>query len=412
MQSLPDTSAGDYSGDVAKLTLSDDPVAKSAEIVEESKEVESTGSSNEEMDNKQERTLLDKIASTFEVKTTTYGGRGCFARGPIAKGTSILTIKRPIGSAVTRPFRKEVCTWCFTYLDGRTLKYRVQQKIYLCSEKCQNEFCNYDPDSILADTLIRMEDLYFKCEGEIDEEGVPENEAELHRVMDAKWAEVVAWEAKISTMKPTKRLRMLPRVTSDDYAEIRYVITVLYNYYREEKATFTSKLLISEMDDDESLTFEEKLFALLNSDELDKMRRYPYLLLSYINIYKFVRLVVPDEFLPYVNPQNIRNIIGKNLTNAFGVWSDVGDEPEFFGFGVYPSGSFFNHSCVNNVAKIRIGASFDYVTSEDIEAGTELCISYGIRPEDPVDVRRKTLSEWFFTCGCKRCVEESVEKEA
>lgn len=410
MQSFSDTSAWDYSRDVAKLTLRDDPIVKSAEIIEESKEVESADCSSEELDDKHERALLDKISLTFDVKTTTYGGRGCFASQPIAKGTSILSIKRPIGSAVTRAFRKEVCTWCFTYMDGKTLKYRVQQKIYFCSEKCQNEFRNYDPDSILTDTLIRMEDLYVKCEGDLDEEGAPENETELLRVMDAKWAEVDAWEAKISTMKPTKRFRVLPRVTSDDYMEIRYVITTLYSYYREEKPTFMSKLLISEMDDDESLTYEKKLFGILNSDELDKMRRYPYLLLSYINIYKFVRLIVPDEFLPSVTPQNIRNIIGKNLTNAFGVWSDQSDEPEFFGFGVYPSGSFFNHSCQNNVAKIRNGASFEYVTSEDIEPGTELCISYGIRPEDPVDVRRKTLSEWFFTCGCTRCVEESGEK--
>lgn len=408
------TQNGDNCGDMAKLalseTLSPRGAVKSGDIIDKADEIEATDNTGEEGDKFHEKELLDKISPYFEIKTTSYGGRGCFALGPIKKGTSVLRVNRPIGSAVTRVFRKEVCGWCFTYMDGKTLKHRVQQKIYFCSEQCHNEFRNYDPQSILIDTLIRMEDLYVKCQGDIDEEGVPENEKELLRVMDAKWAEVDAWEARISKMKPTKRFSALPRVTVDDYAEIRYVITMLYSHYRQEKAAFVPKKFISEMDDNEALTFEKKLLEILYSSEIDKMKRYPYLLIAYINIYKFVRLVVPDEFLPYVNPHSVRNIIGKNLSNAFGVWSPTTKEDEgreYFGFGVYPSGSFFNHSCGYNVTRIRSGASNEYITTEDIESGTELCICYGILPEDSVDVRRKALSEWFFTCGCKRCVEES-----
>lgn len=415
MPSIPEPiSNSNICGDVTMLSLSTNlnprGVMKAGEIIEETDEIEATDSSGEEVHESEEKVLLDKISSAFEVKTTSYGGRGCFARGAISKGTSILTARRPIGSAVTRAFRKEVCTWCFTYMDGRTLKYKIQQKIYFCSEKCQNEFCNYDPDSILADTLVRMEDLYVRCQGDIDENGVPESEEELLRVMDDKWAEVTEWEFKISKMKPTKRFRQLPTVTSDDYTEIRYVIMTLYNYYREEKATYMTKLLISDMNEDEQLTFEKKVLEILYSSEIDKVKRYPYLLIAYINIYKFVRLVIPDEFLPFTNPQKVRNIIGRNLTNAFGVWSPTtqeNEEREFFGFGVYPSGSFFNHSCRCNVTKIRDGASYEYVTTEDIEPGTELCISYGIRPEDSVEVRREALGEWFFICGCARCDEES-----
>lgn len=400
---------------VLNLSLSADvargPV-KSGEIIEETNEIECTDSSSEEAGEISEKVLLDKISPFFEVNSTSYGGRGCFASGPIKKGTTILTAKKPVGGAVVRAFRKEVCTWCFTYMDGKTLKHRLQQKIYFCSEACQNEFCAYDPDNILTNTLVRMEDAYAKCQGKIEDKEGLDNEQESHRMIDDRWAKVAEWDMKISKMKPTKRMRHLPVVTQDDYTEIRYIIMTLYNLYREDKMSFLSKSHVSNMDDDEALTFEKKILNILYSSELEKVKRYPYLLVSYINIYKFVRLVVPDEFLPYVNPQNVRNIIGKNLTNAFGVWSPTtreDEEREFFGFGVYPSGSFFNHSCAFNVTKVRNEASYDYVTLKDIEPGTELCISYGIRAEDSVQERRKALSEWFFDCGCTKCVAESKQ---
>lgn len=396
---------------VAALSL--DPVTprgpvKLGEIIEETEEIECTDSSSE--DDEIERILLAKISPHFHVKTTNYGGRGCFANGLIKKGTTILSVHRPVGSAVVRPFRKEVCTWCFQYYDGRTLKHRLQQKVYFCSEICLNEFSIYDPHSILANTLVHMEDLYVKCQGEIDESKVPKSLEELLEVMESRWAEVAEWETRISRMKPSKRLNNLPVVTEDDYAEIRYVIMTLYSLYCDDSATWISKAYMLDMDDKEVLTYEKKLFELLYSSELDKMKRYPYLLESYTNIYKFVRLVSPDEFLPYVTPKSIRDIIGRNLTNAFGVWSPITqeeEEREFFGFGVYPSGSFFNHSCEFNVTKIRKNASYEYVTVEDVAPGAELCISYGIRATDSVEERRKALSEWFFHCGCTRCVAEA-----
>lgn len=385
---------------------------KTGDIIEETEEIDCTDESAEDsVEINAEAALLEKISPYFDIKSTSYGGRGCYAKGPIKKGTTILTARMPVGSAVVRPFRKEVCTWCFTYMEGKTLKHRLHQKIYFCSQTCQDDFCTYDPHGLLANTLVRMEDAYLKNMGEIDEKDVPENEAQLMLVIDDRWAKVAEWDSMISKMKPTKRHKHFPVVTQDDYTEIRYTIMTLYNLYREDSDLFMSKAYVADMNDQEALEFEKKVLDTLDSSELLKVRRYPYLLVSYINIYKFIRLVVPDEFLPHVNPKNIRNIIGKNLTNAFGVWSPVtleDQEREFFGFGVYPSGSFFNHSCGYNVTKVRNKASYDYVTIDDIESGRELCISYGIRAEDPVQERRKALSEWFFECGCEKCVLEST----
>lgn len=370
-----------------------------------------------------EEELFSKLSPYFKVGVTSYGGRGCYASCLIPKGTKILDARKPVGSSVTRPFRKEVCTWCFHYMDGKTLKHKVQQKIYFCLEPCQEQFCAYDPHGILANTLIAVEDAYVKCQSELNADDISYSDEKLQILVDLKWSEVTKWESTVNKTKPTKRSRLFPKVTDDDYTEIKYVILTIYSMYRNrenqkqedcsEVPAFFENQYLCDMNDVEALQYEEQILDLLYSSELDKYRRYPYLVDSYVNIYKFTRLVAPNDLLPLVTTQNVRDIIGKNLTNAFGIWSPTTSETEdkeFFGFGVYPSGSFFNHSCDCNVTKTRTGASYEYVTTRDVEEGEELCISYGILPTDSVAKRRKALGEWFFECGCKKCVEESTEK--
>lgn len=367
--------------------------------------------------------LFSKLSPYFKVGVTSYGGRGCYASCLIRKGTKILDARKPVGSSIARPFRKEVCTWCFHYMDGKTLKHKVQQKIYFCLDSCQEHFCAYDPHGVLANTLIAVEDAYVKCQSELDADDISYSDEKLQHLIDLKWSEVAKWESTVNKTKPTKRAKLFPKVTNDDYTEIKYVILTIYSMYRNRENEklkdcsgipgFLEKQYLCDMNDVEALQYEEQILNLLDSSELDKYRRYPYLVDSYVNIYKFIRLVAPSELLPFVTTQIVRDIIGKNLTNAFGIWSPTTSETEdreFFGFGVYPSGSFFNHSCDSNVTKKRTEASYEYVTTRDIEAGEELCISYGILPTDSVAERRKALREWFFECGCKKCVEESLEK--
>ena len=121
-----------------------------------------------------------------------------------------------------------------------------------------------------------------------------------------------------------------------------------------------------------------------------KSKRYPYLLYSYINIYKFIKLTCTPELQAFIDSTTIRSIIGKNLSNAFGIWSEVTDpseDKEFLGFGVYPSASFFNHSCSPNIVKTRNNSEMVFTTSKDIEIGEELCISYG-NTDEPVELRQ------------------------
>lgn len=349
------------------------------------------------------------ISPLFDVKNTIYGGRGCFAKNNISKGSELLVADKPIGTSVVRPFRKEVCAWCFDYHNGKTLKHRIEGKLYFCSPECSQQFCDSDPELILRDTLLSVEDLYIKCEGEIPEVGIPQKGENLIEEIRARWLEVNKWEKMIFGLKQSKRQKYYPTVTTEDYAEIKYVITTLYSIYRNQQDGANKRDAYDTASSAVSQDHEVRLFNLLQSSEEEKVKKYPYLLLSYINIYKFVRIVSPKEFLPFLTPKSIRSIIGRNLTNAFGIWSPItaeDEEREFFGFGVYASASYFNHSCLPNIEKIRVGRSYKFVASKDIASGDELCISYGIRNTDTVEQRRSCLSEWFFECACPKCVKE------
>ncbi|RKP29110.1 hypothetical protein METBISCDRAFT_31891 [Metschnikowia bicuspidata] len=285
----------------------------------------------------------------------------------LPSGTTILTTGIPVGSSVVRPFRKEVCTWCFAYHDGKTLKYRIDGKIYFYSSACLVVFSEYDPFHILRNTLI--EGLYLKCEGEIQDEEVPLTE-NLADVIQKRWDEVSAWKVAVKRLKISKRQKFYPTVTAEDYAES--------NLYMDKEQTKN----------------ENELSKLLQSSEVEKVKKYPYILVSYTSIYKFVRLVVPDCLLLWVNPNNIRSIIGRNLTNALGIWSSVteqDEEREYFGFGVHPSASYFNHSCDPNVQKLRVGNRYEFFASRDISPGEEL-------KSDNVKERRRILKECFYVC--------------
>jgi hypothetical protein len=64
----------------------------------------------------------------------------------------------------------------------------------------------------------------------------------------------------------------------------------------------------------------------------------------------------------------------KQRCNMFGIWEDS----LCIGYGVYPTASYFNHSCAPNATYRRdhakTGALFDFCVLSDVAAGAELCI--------------------------------------
>ncbi|CAF4183345.1 unnamed protein product [Rotaria sordida] len=162
-------------------------------------------------------------------------------------------------------------------------------------------------------------------------------------------------------------------------------------------------------------SLELQIFQLLQSNDIEKIFKYPYLLHSYTNkIYKFLKISTLEKLQPYITPSIIRLIIGKNSTNVYGIWSS--DEPdgnkEFFGYSLYSSASFFNHSCNPDLIKIKKGAKIIFKLLKNVKKNEELCIHYGNSITDDLEIRQKYLKEWFFDCLCERCVEEMNLKNA
>ncbi|KAI0372787.1 SET domain-containing protein [Pilatotrama ljubarskyi] len=108
---------------------------------------------------------------------------------------------------------------------------------------------------------------------------------------------------------------------------------------------------------------------------------------------------------------NVRTILGVDPGNSFGIWEvPLTEESECLGFAVYPLASFFNHHCAPNVGKERDGRALRLLTTRAVEAGEELCISYGHVDEMDWKTRRQELLEgWYFECRCSRCTREAGE---
>lgn len=323
------------------------------------------------------------VSPFFAVVDTSYGGRGCAATLSIPRGTTVLTCAAPLGAGVVRPFRKEVCLRCFFYDNGRTLKHRIESKmgsLYFCTLQCRTEFEKDDCHQILRTSLVDLEHWYRRhsCE---------ENYEEDHETLDESWQRVAEWEAGLEGCKK----QQVPDITETDYGDLSYVLDVLYSQYTATNPT------------------ELALFAELQSGEQQKVAKYPYLKRLYTRMYKYLRSTAPAPLQPFVNIDNFRRIIGTSLTNAFGIWSfpTAQEDREYFGCALYPSASYFNHSCAGNLTRFRKGRLIYFVTNEDVPEGHELCIEYASNRNDDYLTRQEHLREWFFDCGCAKCAAEA-----
>ncbi|CAF3850685.1 unnamed protein product [Rotaria sp. Silwood1] len=400
-------------------------------------------------------TLLNSISSYFFVKPTKYGGRGCFANSDLAQGTIVHACSMPLSSTIARPFRKEVCGSCFKFLHGKTLKFKLMSRknkqnnftpasasdsslaLYFCSQLCMDKFIALDIDDLYRESLLNVESLFIKglnqCqydlerkkqqeEAEIEAELKLENELKqaknIELFISQKWQEAeINCQLQLSKLKPKQRknfnnlIYLIPKVNENEYMEIKYIIGILFQMYKRdnyENSKLSSSVSLSSL--------ELEIFQLLQSNDIEKICKYPYLLHSYTNkIYKFLKISTLEKLQPYIIPSIIRSIIGKNLTNVYGIWS-IDDEPdgnkELFGYSLYPSASFFNHSCNPNLINIEKGAKIIFKLLKNIKKNEELCINYGNSINDDLEIRQKLLKKWFFDCLCERCVEEMNLKNA
>ena len=135
-------------------------------------------------------------------------------------------------------------------------------------------------------------------------------------------------------------------------------------------------------------------------------------LLVHCNSYlQLCSLNLPPSILLSCTPSICRSLAEAGSHNAFGLRSGSEDGEEYVGYAIYPSASYFNHSCNPNVRKGRKGRAWVFEAAREIAVGEECCITYlgGDERDLNVGQRRQRLREnWGFDCACVRCREEAV----
>lgn len=140
----------------------------------------------------------------------------------------------------------------------------------------------------------------------------------------------------------------------------------------------------------------------------DEPYRSTHDLATHITSYQHLITLIPEPLLISCTPATCHQAVAAASHNSFGIRSADGEE--YMGYALYPDASYFNHSCIPNIAKARVGWEWIFTAEREIGLGEECCITYlgGDEKEMSVAERRARLQEhWGFECICLRCQEES-----
>lgn len=343
----------------------------------------------------------------IEARQTTYGGRGYFAKSHIPKGTVVLKCDNPFVSNIFRRFKKEVCSYCFAYDEGRTLKFPLCKVVpgskagkssgayaglYFCSQQCMDQWVEVeDSDGLLSQALQLIDSAIKPGKIGADMSGVLSKniqETPLTKDLIDK-----VWNDYLEKMnRPTKR-RVAPALDEVEHDIARLTVIALVKQYR----ALNSGCILGDS--------EWEDFARLQSNEYPQTVAYPPYLEAHIKTCEFLYRHLQTPLKKLLTPNFVRDTTGREAGNAFGIWeTPLNLESECFGTSIRPLASYFNHQCQPTVKKERVGRSMVFTTIEDIPAGQELFISYGMMETLSFEERSEILrTQWHFDCSCTKC---------
>ncbi|SCU94528.1 LADA_0G09076g1_1 [Lachancea dasiensis] len=349
----------------------------------------------------------------FEIRTTSYGGRACFATRDIPADTEVLVINRSLGNSICHEFRKEVCSSCFQYEYGRTMKVRLPRGysqiapkgagLWFCNEGCRGQFLSQDHIKHLVEAYETLEQNWVSQRSKRKAEESAENIEYAVEItaadVDRAWNRLECeWVQKVALLKLSRRSCFLPVIDEAEFACARFVTNCLFT------------LLTADENSPQILAFQ-----CLQSNELPKIQKFPPLLQLQQNVYKTLKILLPPFLNSALNIEIFRHILGSEYGNSFGIWQleEDSDSREYLGYWVLPEASFFNHSCAPNLEKCRRGNCMTFKLTTPVHKNQELCVDYKGILHLPVQERRNVLKDnWFFDCGCDRCLSETLVKKA
>lgn len=90
-------------------------------------------------------------------------------------------------------------------------------------------------------------------------------------------------------------------------------------------------------------------------------------------------------------------------SNSHGL-SRASHSNEYFGIGLFPMGSIFNHSCLPNCTYTNEGAQLVFRLLRNVSEGEELCVNYTELYAARDERRAELWASKSFECRCRRCI--------
>lgn len=348
-------------------------------------------------------------SSLFTVRETATSGRGVFATQLIPTGAHLLTCPDLAYGIVFREYRREVCNWCFAYEQGDILPVRENRAALVwCSEECKEEWMReHGQEGVEAyavvEELARKQAKSVNKDPADKEEPVASGSSTTVDVPREPSLEEVeqAWIKAETQAELIVDARTLPRPSKPQRKAIALALETKLDSMTINHAI--SGILASKNHPSTWSSVEELYASPQPYNTLDQLNAHTA---SYLHLLA----LLPLSLLPHCTREILKTTLNRDAHNSFGIRSLDDDASEMFGYGTWPSASYWNHSCRPNITKSRNGREWTFSTSREVKEGEELCITYlgGEEKEVGVEKRREMLEKaWKFVCGCEKCTEEA-----
>ncbi|KAK5651653.1 hypothetical protein OQA88_11828 [Cercophora sp. LCS_1] len=338
-------------------------------------------------------------SSCWTIQDAPGAGRGAFATQTISAGETVMVADDLYAHVLFREYRGELCCNCFAYNLGEKQPVKdAPHGLAFCSEDCKAAYMSEcDELSLQAHAAVTK---LLKAKTKKQDIETPQMRPSVSNIEKA-WKEA---EAKAHSIKKVRNIVQDGPVSKIDFKNldramttpaspdtISFLLSAVLAIYRSRNNQTCSQW-------SRVLNLEPDTTPYLSTDELN----------SYTASYLHLAMVLPEKMLPFISSEMIHTLKTRETHNCFGIRSLTDGGSEFFGYGVWPSASYFNHSCDHNVRKTRVGKMWVFEAMRDIPAGEQLCISY-IGGEDSGEAlgwRDKSTSfkeAWGFDHVCEKC---------
>lgn len=332
-------------------------------------------------------------APLFHVRDTPSAGRALFAARDAAPDTPLLRADDLTASVIFREYRKEVCGQCLAYDRGVEWKIRDPTGFVFCRPACQAAWheSTRGPAKLAYQALHAFVTRSYRNQDDADTHDVAPRTRPDAAEIDRAWHETTCKLAAIMAA------RVRPQHTKADARCLRLALAT-------PPVPDTINFLLS------GVLCHAGLQG--SWDEVMKLHSCaePYVsaqdLQQHLDAQRHLVALLPMPLHEAANPTVLHTVVARAAQNSFGIRSTDDGGSEFLGYGIWPSASYFNHSCRPNVRKTRVGRAWHFSTSEHVKDGDELCISYLGGDEDDLDSlqrRQRLSSSWGFYCTCVKC---------